>query len=157
MGWRRQWWYGRNDLHLLRLKSNVERARKGTLHVLRHLVRCSGHRTVAVAGTCEDFVAGAGALRGHVGRIEPAVVTILGISAYRFAFNQQRAVVGRQPTDLAGAHLYVVPDPSDESVRIRYAVRSVAVRAGATAGFARRSGRMTGGSIDGNEQTGWAG
>ena len=42
----------------------------------------------------------------------PAVVAVLGITAYRSAFGQKNAVVGRQPEDLAGAELWVVPNPS---------------------------------------------
>jgi len=59
-----------------------------------------------------SLVAGGESLRRRVAQIEPAVVAILGISAYRVAFGQRRAVVGRQPSDLAGAQLWVVPNPS---------------------------------------------
>jgi len=41
-----------------------------------------------------------------------AVVAILGLTAYRQGFARPRAVAGRQPDDLGGAALWVVPNPS---------------------------------------------
>lgn len=55
---------------------------------------------------------GAMALAEKVRRIRPRVVAMLGITAFRTAFEQPRAAVGRQPDDLAGAELWVVPNPS---------------------------------------------
>jgi TDG/mug DNA glycosylase family protein len=40
------------------------------------------------------------------------VVAVAGITAYRSAFGARRAVLGRQPEPLAGAELWVVPNPS---------------------------------------------
>lgn len=60
----------------------------------------------------EALVAGAAALRRRVQRVRPAVVAILGITAYRTAFDARRAVAGRQPQDLGPAQLWVVPNPS---------------------------------------------
>jgi double-stranded uracil-DNA glycosylase len=37
---------------------------------------------------------------------------VLGVTAYRTAFQQARATPGRQAADLAGAELWVVPNPS---------------------------------------------
>ncbi|MEU6136107.1 mismatch-specific DNA-glycosylase [Nocardioides sp. NPDC047086] len=47
-----------------------------------------------------------------VARRKPAVVAIAGITAYRTAFNRPKAKQGRQPEPLAGAELWVVPNPS---------------------------------------------
>lgn len=47
-----------------------------------------------------------------VERTRPAVVAVAGVTAYRVAFGRRRAVMGRQPDDLAGAALWVVPNPS---------------------------------------------
>lgn len=55
---------------------------------------------------------GGTALTGLVGRVRPRVVAIAGITAYRAAFGVRRAVTGRQPEPLAGAELWVVPNPS---------------------------------------------
>lgn len=43
---------------------------------------------------------------------EPAVVAVAGVTAYRTAFAQPKARIGRQGSDLAGAELWVVPNPS---------------------------------------------
>jgi len=47
-----------------------------------------------------------------VARRRPTVVAIAGITAYRTAFNRPKAKQGRQPEPLAGAELWVVPNPS---------------------------------------------
>ncbi len=47
-----------------------------------------------------------------VRRTTPAVVAIAGITAYRTAFGLPKAVPGPQPEPLAGAELWVVPNPS---------------------------------------------
>lgn len=82
-----------------------------------------------------DLVAGGVALRARVAEIAPAVVAILGISAYRVAFDQRRAVAGRQPVELGGAQLWVVPNPSGLNANatvagLADAYREVAVAAG---------------------------
>ena len=55
---------------------------------------------------------GARALAERVRRYRPRVVAILGVTAYRTAFGSPRAVLGRQPADLNGADVWVVPNPS---------------------------------------------
>lgn len=55
---------------------------------------------------------GGAALVALVERVRPRVVAIAGITAYRTAFGVPRAVMGRQPEPLAGAELWVVPNPS---------------------------------------------
>lgn len=47
-----------------------------------------------------------------VERLRPVVVAVAGITAYRTAFGQRAATAGRQPEGLAGAELWVVPNPS---------------------------------------------
>jgi double-stranded uracil-DNA glycosylase len=81
------------------------------------------------------LVAGGQALIRRVAEIKPTVVAILGISAYRLAFDQRRAVVGRQPADLSGAQLWVVPNPSGLNAHatvagLAQAYREAAVAAG---------------------------
>ncbi|MFW8745084.1 mismatch-specific DNA-glycosylase, partial [Mesorhizobium japonicum] len=47
-----------------------------------------------------------------VARWHPAVVAIVGVTAYRTAFGRPRAGAGRQPERLGDAELWVVPNPS---------------------------------------------
>jgi len=63
------------------------------------------------------------------------VVAVAGITAYRTAFRQPRANAGRQPDLLAGAQLWVVPNPSGLNAHqtvssLAAAYRQVAVAAG---------------------------
>lgn len=60
----------------------------------------------------EELQAGADRLRALVGRHRPRVVAVAGITAYRQAFGHRRAGPGPQPENLAGARLWVVPNPS---------------------------------------------
>lgn len=47
-----------------------------------------------------------------VARIAPRVVAIVGIGAYREAFERPRATVGEQPEGIAATRLWVLPNPS---------------------------------------------
>ncbi len=52
------------------------------------------------------------ALEALVATYRPTVVAVAGVTAYRTAFGRRKAVLGRQDEDLAGAELWVVPNPS---------------------------------------------
>ena len=60
----------------------------------------------------EELVTGRGRLEAKVKRYEPQVVAVLGISAYRTAFAQKAVTLGRQPQELGGATIWVLPNPS---------------------------------------------
>ena len=85
--------------------------------------------------TAEELRAGGAALMAKVADVRPTVVAIAGITAYRTAFGLRKAVAGRQADGLAGAELWVVPNPSGlnahettETLTAKY--REVAVAAG---------------------------
>lgn len=59
-----------------------------------------------------ELVAGRRRLETKVKRYQPRVVAVLGIGAYRTAFAQKSAMPGRQPEALAGATIWVLPNPS---------------------------------------------
>jgi TDG/mug DNA glycosylase family protein len=59
-----------------------------------------------------ELVAGARALEAKVAACRPAWVAVLGIGAYRTGFGRGGAAVGRQSERLAGAGLWVLPNPS---------------------------------------------
>ena len=71
-------------------------------------------RTTASADQLEprELVAGRARLIANVRRYRPGALAVLGIGAYRMAFEQPRATLGRQPDDLAGAMVWVLPNPS---------------------------------------------
>lgn len=60
----------------------------------------------------DELVAGRRRLETKLKRYRPQVVAVLGISAYRTAFAQKAASLGRQPERLADATLWVLPNPS---------------------------------------------
>lgn len=83
----------------------------------------------------EQLVAGAAALAQRVATLRPRAVAVLGVTAYRLAFRQPKALVGRQPDSLAGAPLWVVPNPSGlnahaTAATLAAAYREVAIAAG---------------------------
>lgn len=62
--------------------------------------------------TRDELRAGGERLHELVERRRPDVVAVLGVTAYRTAFGHPRAVLGRQDEPLAGARLWVLPNPS---------------------------------------------
>lgn len=66
----------------------------------------------------EELREGGARLRRFVAEHRPAVVAIAGVTAYREAFGERDAALGRQPDTLdseihwSGAALWVVPNPS---------------------------------------------
>ena len=62
--------------------------------------------------TKEEIVAGGERLRAKVLRYHPKVLAILGLGAYRTAFNQPKAVVGRQQALIGNTTLWILPNPS---------------------------------------------
>lgn len=71
-------------------------------------------RTTATADelTRHELAAGGRRLARKVARYRPGLVAILGVGAYRHAFGRPRAAVGPQPEPIAGARVWVLPNPS---------------------------------------------
>lgn len=71
-------------------------------------------RTTAAAAdlTREELRSGAVALEAKVARWRPEWLAVLGVQAYRTAFGRPKATIGRQPELIAGAGLWVLPNPS---------------------------------------------
>ena len=55
---------------------------------------------------------GAARLRALVAARRPTVVAIAGVTAYRTAFAQPKALLGAQPAPLGPARLWILPNPS---------------------------------------------
>jgi double-stranded uracil-DNA glycosylase len=60
----------------------------------------------------EDFRTGACMLEKKVARFHPRIVAFVGVGAYRLAFARPQAALGPQDETLAGAALWVLPNPS---------------------------------------------
>jgi TDG/mug DNA glycosylase family protein len=62
--------------------------------------------------TREEFVEGGRRLRALVAEHRPDWLAIVGIGAYRTAFDDPRATIGRQEITLGDTHVWVLPNPS---------------------------------------------
>ena len=85
--------------------------------------------------TRAELVDGAARLQALVAEKRPAVVAILGVTAYRQAFARPKATLGERPEPLGGARLFVLPNPSGLNAH-----ESVDSLAEAYAGAARAAG-----------------
>lgn len=71
-------------------------------------------RTTATAAelSAEEIIEGGKRLTNLVRKYEPRTVAVLGVQAYRQAFQQKRAQVGLQEGHIAGTPVWVLPNPS---------------------------------------------
>jgi len=71
-------------------------------------------RTTATADelTTEELLAGKKRLERKVKRYKPRIVAVLGIGAYRTAFQEPKAVLGLQYKKLANTNVWILPNPS---------------------------------------------
>ncbi|MCU1366929.1 MAG: mismatch-specific glycosylase [Ilumatobacteraceae bacterium] len=60
----------------------------------------------------QELLEGGARLTELVSRLQPRVVAMLGITAYRVAFGRRDAALGLQSERLAGSELWVLPNPS---------------------------------------------
>ena len=60
----------------------------------------------------EELVAGHRRLEQKAGRYAPGCIAVLGIGAFRAAFERPRAELGAQSETLGGATVWVLPNPS---------------------------------------------
>jgi TDG/mug DNA glycosylase family protein len=62
--------------------------------------------------TREEFRQGAVALKKKAERYKPRCIAILGIGAFREAFEQPKAKLGLQPEKLGSSNIWILPNPS---------------------------------------------
>jgi TDG/mug DNA glycosylase family protein len=62
--------------------------------------------------TRDELAEGGRQLVDKIRRYRPRWVAVLGITAYRIAFDRRAAILGRQDGTLGGAELWVLPNPS---------------------------------------------
>lgn len=67
----------------------------------------------------DEYVSGGKRLEAKVRRYKPQVLAVLGVSAYRAAFGEKDAVIGRQERRLGGAIVWVLPNPSGLNAHYR--------------------------------------
>jgi len=71
--------------------------------------------------SADELRAGAHRLEGKVRRLRPKTVAFLGLGAFRSAFGRASASVGRQPEDLAGSRVWLLPNPSGRTAHYQLA------------------------------------
>jgi double-stranded uracil-DNA glycosylase len=71
-------------------------------------------RTTARADelTRAELIEGGAILRDKVAALRPRWLAVVGVTAYRDAFDQRTAAIGRQETTLGGTGIWVLPNPS---------------------------------------------
>lgn len=60
----------------------------------------------------QELIAGQQSLAAKVQHYKPRVLAVLGVSAYRTAFNHPKASMGRQAQSFHGSLLWILPNPS---------------------------------------------
>ena len=60
----------------------------------------------------EEMIKGGERLHKKVLRYRPRVLAVLGLGTYRVAFNQPKAIVGRQQETIGNTVVWVLPNPS---------------------------------------------
>ncbi|WP_434383775.1 G/U mismatch-specific DNA glycosylase [Melittangium boletus] len=69
--------------------------------------------------TAAEYAEGGRQLEARVRRYHPRFLAVLGIGAWRTAFQKPRAVLGPQPESLGGARVWVLPNPSGLNAHYR--------------------------------------
>lgn len=86
---------------------------KSLLELGYGLTNIAGRATAAASElSAAELVAGLGTLEEKVRRYKPRWLAILGIGAFRTAFNRPQAVLGLQEPGLAGTSVWLLPSPS---------------------------------------------
>jgi TDG/mug DNA glycosylase family protein len=68
-----------------------------------------------------ELTAGGNRLRARVRRFKPRCLAVLGVGAYRVAFDRPRAVLGLQPEGIGETKVWVLPNPSGLNAHYRAA------------------------------------
>jgi double-stranded uracil-DNA glycosylase len=77
-------------------------------------ITCLCKRTTATADelTKEEYIAGGKALVKKIHKFKPQYLAVLGIGAYRTAFNQPKAKLGLQDETIEKTKIWLLPNPS---------------------------------------------
>ena len=77
-------------------------------------ITCFCKRTTATAAelTNEEIIAGGKALVQKIKKFKPQFLAVLGIGAYRTAFNQPKARLGLQNETIGETRIWLLPNPS---------------------------------------------
>jgi double-stranded uracil-DNA glycosylase len=117
----------------------------GITNLVAHTSRAAADLTPA------QLREGASQLERTAARKRPAFVAVLGLQAYRTAFRRPRATIGPQGERLAGARLWLLPNPS--GLQAHYGLAAMAAMYEelrvAAGGSPRHEGQSEGGPAEG--------
>ncbi|MHB9134594.1 MAG: G/U mismatch-specific DNA glycosylase [Armatimonadota bacterium] len=91
----------------------------GITNIVNHATATAAELTPA------ELVAGSRQLVEKVRQYSPSILALLGISAYRIAFGNPKAVLGKQPESIGDTEVWVLPNPS--GLNAHYQVAELAV------------------------------
>lgn len=94
--------------------------------------------------TPDELRQGARRLEALASSHGPAVVAVLGLTAYRTAFARPKAVAGPQPQRIAAAALWALPNPSGLNAHSKPADHAAGLRAAAVAAGIHVAGQTFG-------------
>ncbi len=77
----------------------------------------------------DEYRAGRRRLLAKIARYHPAVVVLVGVTLYRVLFPGATGSIGLRPETLAGAAVFVLPNPSGRNANYTYAQMLAAFRA----------------------------
>ncbi len=93
------------------------------------LTNVAARATVAAADLSNDELrAGAPLLVSKIERYQPHWLAILGIGAYRVAFDEPKAIIGRQTRAIGATKIWVLPNPS--GLNAHYPPEALAIKFG---------------------------
>jgi double-stranded uracil-DNA glycosylase len=75
--------------------------------------------TAAAELTADELIEGRRTLERKMNKNRPRVLAIVGMGAYRTAFNQPRAALGLQPETIGGTAIWLLPNPSGLNANYR--------------------------------------
>lgn len=87
-------------------ETELLKSRLGVTNVVAHATATAAELTE------EDFAKGGRSLRRKIRHYKPEIVVVLGVGAYRMAFASRKASIGEQAERIAGARVWVLPNPS---------------------------------------------
>ena len=75
-----------------------------------------------------EYVEGGRLLRAKVAEYQPRVLAVLGVGAYRTAFDRPKAELGEQAAPIGGTRVWVLPNPSGLNAHYQIDARAALFR-----------------------------
>ncbi|OAH16138.1 G/U mismatch-specific DNA glycosylase [Streptomyces jeddahensis] len=90
--------------------------------------------------TADEYREGGRILAGKVERLRPRWLAVVGVTAYRTAFGERRAMIGPQERTIGGSRVWVLPNPS--GLNAHWTAATMAEEFGRLRAASERDGRQ---------------